>query len=155
MTEFSLIFCSRTLFIFYSRVYSFLGGSVVFNILVFWGWTYLRRAPRVPPPDLAASVSTGMAQTSKEANSDRITFLAVLRGSIMYTCIFILVFSTLTLLIDFGLQAKPSILYVGFVFLAAPRDSDHDYRRICNYISIIGGNHKPCDASCWKKNIAN
>ena len=33
-------------------------------------------------PELATSVGTGMAQTSKGANSERIAFLTVLRGSI-------------------------------------------------------------------------
>ena len=42
--------------------------------------------------------------------------------------------------IEFGLQAKPSILYVRFVALAARRDHYHDlYRWIYNYNSIIGG----------------
>ena len=37
-------------------------------------------------------------------------------------------------LIEFGLQAKPSILYVGFVILAARRDDYDDYR---GFIIII------------------
>ena len=43
-------------------------------------------------------------------------------------------------LIEFGLQAKPSNLYVGFVTLAARRGYDgYGYRRIYNYNLIIGG----------------
>ena len=39
-------------------------------------------------PELAASVGTCMAQTPKEANSDSIAFLAVIRGYMrVYACI--------------------------------------------------------------------
>ena len=71
----SFIFYS-TLAIFYNRMCSFLGGRIAFNILAVLGWTYfvfavaLHRAPQVPP-ELAAFMGTGMAQASKEADSNR------------------------------------------------------------------------------------
>ena len=53
---------------------------------------------------------------------------------IYYTYMYMYIF------IEFWLQAKPSILYVGFVFLAASSDDDNNHdRRIDNHNLIIGG----------------
>ena len=83
------------LFIFYSRLCSFLGGSIAFNILAVFGWTYfvfamaLHRAPQVPPR-VGCFRGHWHGADVKRRNSDRIAFLAVLRGFIMLTSLVVL-----------------------------------------------------------------
>ena len=49
-------------------------------------------------------------------------------------------FYVLLYFIEYGLQAKPSILYRAIVFFAATRNDNYNYyRRNCNYNLIIGG----------------
>ena len=49
-------------------------------------------------------------------------------------------------IIEFGLQAKPTILYVGFIFLAASRDCHYNYRRIYKDDCLSGD----FIITCWR-----